>query len=133
MDFFDDIYKGLIEAKQYTVEKTGELTAAAKLTFNIQSEKAKLNRVFRDMGKLLFEAHTGGGSADAEIEANCKLAEVITQKIALLEERVQALEDEFSRPEIYSDPKLMLEKQEEYNQAKEKLDLLMEEWMVESE
>lgn len=91
MDFFDDIYKGLIEAKQYTVEKTGELTAAAKLTFNIQSEKAKLNRVFRDMGKLLFEAHTEGGSADAEIEANCKLAEVITQKIALLEEQLSKL------------------------------------------
>ena len=71
-------------------------------------------------------------SRESDKKKRARLRE-LEKEIALLEERVQVLEDEFSRPEIYSDPKLMLEKQEEYNQAKEKLDLLMEEWMVESE
>ena len=54
---------------------------------------------------------------------------LLEKEIQETEEKISALENVFAGGEIYSDQQKLLKTQEEYNQLKDKLDELMEEWM----
>lgn len=56
-------------------------------------------------------------------------AQTLEKEIAALEERKTALETLFASTELYGQPQKLLEAQNEYRAAAEKLDAAMEEWM----
>ena len=92
MDFRDDISKSFQEAKEYTIKKTLKIAASAKNKLDLQAEKAKLSKVYRNIGKLTFQSRREQIDLEEEIAVNCQLAETLYQKIILLEKQSSELQ-----------------------------------------
>ena len=82
---FDDILKGLQDAKDYTVHRAEEIGAHAKTAWNIQSEKAKLSRTFREIGKYTLRSNQSGEDNIDKIAELCGEANDICKKLLALE------------------------------------------------
>lgn len=54
MDFWDDVYKKVSDAANYTAKETGRLSELAKVKYNLMKEKAKLEDAYREMGELYY-------------------------------------------------------------------------------
>lgn len=69
---------------------------------------------------------------DIEKQKRARIRE-LEKDMQKIEQRIKELEDIFASGEIYSDQQKLLKTQNEYNNIKEQLDKLMEEWMELSE
>lgn len=54
MDFWDDVYKKVSDAANYTAKETGRLSELAKVKYNLMKEKAKLEDAYKEMGELYY-------------------------------------------------------------------------------
>ena len=54
MDFWDDVYKKVSNAANYTAKETGRLSELAKVKYNLMKEKAKLEDAYKEMGELYY-------------------------------------------------------------------------------
>ena len=54
MDFWDDVYKKVSDAANYTAKETGRLSELAKVKYNLMREKAKLEDAYKEMGELYY-------------------------------------------------------------------------------
>lgn len=91
MAFWDDFTKGAKDAASFTVKKTGELTAAAKLKVALHNEETKLSECFESMGKLYYEEKTADADNETAIEALIKSADETKVKIAELKDKLSDL------------------------------------------
>ena len=71
MGFFDDLTKKATETYKNTAEKTNKLTREMKLKSQINDNKAKITKIYSDIGKKVYEKHV----REEEIKINEDLAE----------------------------------------------------------
>ena len=57
MGFFDDLTKKATETYKNTAEKTNKLTREMKLKSQINDNKAKITKIYGDIGKKVYEKH----------------------------------------------------------------------------
>jgi hypothetical protein len=62
MDFWDDVYKKVSDAANYTAKETGKLTETAKLRFNLMREKSRLEEAYKAIGEICYKQFKSGES-----------------------------------------------------------------------
>ena len=85
MSFFDSLKKNLNTAATYTVQKTGEVTEAAKIRLDIRTQNLRLAKCFENIGQLYYKSIKENSEiASAEMDAHILEADGIKLEISIL-------------------------------------------------
>ena len=85
MSFFDNLKKNINTAANYTVQKTGEMTEAAKIRLDIRTQNLRLAKCFENIGQLYYKSiKENGEMASAEMDAYILEADGIKLEISIL-------------------------------------------------
>lgn len=85
MSFFDNLKKNINTAANYTVQKTGEMTEAAKIRLDIRTQNLRLAKCFENIGQLYYKSTKENGEiASAEMDAYILEADGIKLEISIL-------------------------------------------------
>ena len=128
MDFFDKLGKKASEAYKVTADKTGKIAKETKLKFKISELKSKIEEVYEEIGKKVYEKHVAkeGISIENDLSEQCNKIDQMSSEIERLLKECLELKDKKQCPkcfkEIDKDMKFCPEcgaKQEDRNPAKE--------------
>lgn len=92
MALWDDITKGAKDAASFTVKKTGELTAIAKLKISLRGEETKLSKCFEDIGELYYKENSSGVDGETAMGELVAAADEIKAKISELKAEISKLQ-----------------------------------------
>ena len=85
MSFFENLKKNINTAANYTVQKTGEMTEAAKIRLDIRTQNLRLAKCFENMGQLYYKSIKEEGEIpSAEMDAYLLEADGIKLEISIL-------------------------------------------------
>ena len=88
MAFLENLGKKVGEAAQAAAKKSGELVEITKLNVNIGSEEDKMQKLYTQIGKTIFEKYSATGAADIDVQENCEAIRVHEQNIKALKEKI---------------------------------------------
>lgn len=88
MAFLDNMGKKLGEAAQAAAKKSGELVEVTKLNVNINSEEDKIQKLYTQIGKKIYEKYAGSGAAEKEIAEDCETIKVHEQNVRSLKNKI---------------------------------------------
>jgi tetrahydromethanopterin S-methyltransferase subunit G len=89
MAFLDDLGKKLGAAADITAAKTKELTEVAKINMRISSEERKIEKLFSEIGKLVFEKEKD--KSESFVAEQCSKILEIGQKIEELNKKLDEI------------------------------------------
>ena len=89
MAFLENLGKKVGEAAQAAAKKSGELVEVTKLNVNINSEEDKIQKLYLQIGKSIYEKYSSLGIADEDVKEAC-------EAIVVHEQNVKALRDKIS-------------------------------------
>jgi hypothetical protein len=69
MEFWDEVYKKISDAANYTAKETGKMTEIAKVKFNLLREKGKLDDAYKAMGEIYYKQMKTSEYDDKQITA----------------------------------------------------------------
>lgn len=69
MDFFDKLGKKASQTYQQTAAKTSKLAKEAKLKMSMNEHKSKIEELYEEIGKKVYEHHINDKDLDIDIEA----------------------------------------------------------------
>ena len=93
MAFLENLGKKVGEAAQAAAKKSGELVEITKLNVNIGSEEDKIQKLYTQVGKSIFEKYTATGAADPDVQENCEAIKVHEQNIKTLKEKIMEVKN----------------------------------------
>lgn len=91
MAFFENLGKKVGEAAQAAAKKSGELVETTKLNVNINSEEDKIQKLYAQIGKAVFDKFAESGAAEDYIKEACEAIIVHEQNIKSLREKIAAV------------------------------------------
>jgi len=95
MDFFNKL--GNIANKTYksASQKTGELAKEAKIKLKMNENKSKINDLYEEIGKIIYQKHIHGEEVKIEEDVNayCKQIDELSKEIEKYQEEVLALKN----------------------------------------
>lgn len=94
MDFFDKLGKKATKACKFTADKTGKLAKETKLKFKMSELKSKIEDIYEEIGKKVYEKHV----QKEEISANdlleeCKQIDELSNEIEKIRQECLDLKD----------------------------------------
>ena len=134
MEFFDKLGKKASEAYRITADKTGKIAKETKLKLKIGDLKSKINDIYEEIGKKVYEKHVKKEeiSIEKDLEEECTKIDVMSDEIESLLKECLDLKDKKQCPKCYTEIEKDVKfcpncgaKQEENNsneQAKENLE-----------
>lgn len=87
MAFLDDIKK----ATKTIAQKTGDMVEVSKLTLSISQEKDKINKIYTDIGKAVYEQYKLGN--DIGFGDLCSAVEEHERKIDELQQKINEIKN----------------------------------------
>ena len=83
MGFFDDLTKKASETYKNTAEKTNKLTREMKLKSLMNDDKAKINSIYCEIGKKVYEKHIRQENIDikSELAEECSKIDAYSKEI----------------------------------------------------
>lgn len=69
MDFFDKLSETANKTYKYTTEKTSKLAKEAKVKMAMNENKGKIEDLYRNIGKKVYERHIARDGVDMDLEA----------------------------------------------------------------
>ncbi len=88
MAFFDNMGKKLGEAAQAAAKKSGELVEVTKLNVNIGSEEDKMQKLYTQIGKKVYEKYAATGTVDEDLVEDCEAIRIHDQNVKGLKEKI---------------------------------------------
>jgi DNA-directed RNA polymerase subunit RPC12/RpoP len=88
MAFLENLGKKVGEAAQAAAKKSGELVETTKLNVNINSEEDKIQKIYTQIGKTLFERYSATGVADDDVKESLEAVKVHEQNIKALKDKI---------------------------------------------
>lgn len=76
MEFLDKLGKKASEAYKVTADKTGKIAREAKLRMKISDLKSKVNDMYKQIGKTIYERHVRGEGIDIETDLKEECAKI---------------------------------------------------------
>ena len=90
MDFFNKI--GDIASKTYknASQKTGEIAKEAKIKFKMNENKSKINDLYEEMGKIIYQKHINGEEVKIQDDLNtyCSQIDELSKEIEKYQEDI---------------------------------------------
>lgn len=93
MAFLENLGKKVGEAAQAAAKKSGELVEITKLNVNIGSEEDKIQKLYTQIGKIVFEKYNATGEADGDLRGSCEAIKVHESNIKALKEKIMEVKN----------------------------------------
>lgn len=93
MAFLENLGKKVGEAAQAAAKKSGELVEITKLNVNIGSEEDKVQKLYAQIGKTIYEKYDASGTVDQDVQENCEAIKVHEQNIKALKEKIMEVKN----------------------------------------
>lgn len=93
MAFLENLGKKVGEAAQAAAKKSGELVEITKLNVNIGSEEDKIQKLYTQIGKTVYEKYSAAGATDADTKENCEAIRVHEQNIKALRDKIMEVKN----------------------------------------
>lgn len=95
MGFFDTIGKKASEAYSATTKKTGEIAKETKLKMKIAENKSKINDLYEEIGKKVYQKHTETGDVciKKDLEEECAKIDILSAEIDKYHKEILELSD----------------------------------------
>ena len=83
MEFFDKLTKKATETYKGAAEKTGKIAKEAKLKLKINENKSKINDLYEEIGKKVYQKHTADEelSIKEDLKEQCGKIDELSQEI----------------------------------------------------
>lgn len=88
MAFLENLGKKVGEAAQAAAKKSSELVEITKLNVNIGSEEDKIQKIYTQIGKAVYEKYSATGVVDTDVTESCEAIKVHEQNIKALKEKI---------------------------------------------
>ena len=88
MAFLENLGKRVGEAAQAAAKKSGELVEVTKLNVNINSEEDKIQKLYSQIGKTIFEKYSASGFVEDDAKEACEAIVVHEQNIKALRDKI---------------------------------------------
>lgn len=95
-DIFDTIRFGAGKAKngavnlgKQVVDKTNGFVSLAKIKFAISEEKNKINEIYADIGRTVYDNYTKGDYVEEEIREFCENIDKHSEELMTLQKRAE--------------------------------------------
>ena len=137
MEFFNKI--GDIASKTYqkTSKKTGEIAKEAKIKMKMNENKTKINDLYEEIGKIVYQKHIHGEEVKIEDDLNayCNQIDELSKEIEKYQEEVLTLKNKRICENCYAEIDLMAKYCPHcgFEQATEKVEDIKEETKPEEE
>ena len=94
MDFFDKLGKKATEAYKVTADKTGKLAKETKLKFKMGELKSKIEDIYEEIGKKVYEKHVQKEDISAnDLLEECKKIDDLSNEIEKIRHQCLDLKD----------------------------------------
>ena len=93
MEFFNKLGKKASETYQVTKEKTVKFSNEVKLKGKIGDAKANINKVYKEIGELVYEQYKNNTDKKEDIELKCQVISNLYDEISKLETEILALNE----------------------------------------
>ena len=95
MGFFDDLTKKASETYKNTAEKTNKLTREMKLKSLINDDKSKIEKIYGEIGKKVYEKHIREENIDikSELAEECSKIDAYAKEIEDMRMEMLSLKD----------------------------------------
>ena len=105
MDFFDKLGKKATEAYKVTADKTGKIAKETKLRFKMSELKSKIEDLYEEMGKIVYEKHIQKEeiSIEKDLAEQCKKVDEMSKEIEDLLQQCLELKDKKQCPKCYKE------------------------------
>ena len=105
MDFFDKLGKKASEAYKVTADKTGKIAKETKLKFKISDLKAKINDIYEEIGKKVYEKHVMDEeiSISKDLSDECNKIDEMSKEIETLLKECLDLKDKKQCPKCFKE------------------------------
>lgn len=103
MEFFDKIGKKASQTYKEATEKTGKLAKEAKLKMLISDDKSKIEEIYEQIGKKVYEKHIREEdiSIKEELLEECSKIDVLSDEIETARMDILHLKDRKQCPNCY--------------------------------
>lgn len=95
MDFFNKL--GNIASKTYknASQKTGEIAKEAKIKMKMNENKSKINDLYEEIGKIVYQKHIHGEEVKIEEDVNsyCSKIDELSKEVEKYQEEVLSLKN----------------------------------------
>lgn len=83
MEFFDKLTKKASETYKGAAEKTGKIAKEAKLKLKISDNKSKINDLYQEMGKKIYQKHSANEEIciKKDLEEECAKIDILSAEI----------------------------------------------------
>lgn len=72
-------------------KKSGEIVETSKLNLNISSEKNNIEKLYKEIGEMIFEKYKNGAMIDVDLEEACKSIEESNDNIERIKEKIEEI------------------------------------------
>ena len=95
MEFFDKLTKKATETYKGAAEKTGKIAKEAKLKLKINENKSKINEIYQEIGKKVYQKHTANEQlcVKKDLEEECAKIDILSAEIETFHKEILDLSD----------------------------------------
>ena len=137
MEFLDKLTKKASETYKGAAEKTGKIAKEAKLKMKINENKSKINNLYEEIGKKVYQKHIAEeiNNIKDEIQEECEKIDILSAEIDSYHDEILNLSDiktcvnckETINKEYKFCPKCGTEQPEENNEEAKEVEVLEQE------
>lgn len=93
MSLFENLTKKVTETAKVAAKKSGDLVEVTKLNMNIGTEESKIEKVYTDIGKIVFEAYNKGEETSECFKEHCEKIKASQEIIKQMKEKINELKN----------------------------------------
>jgi RNA polymerase subunit RPABC4/transcription elongation factor Spt4 len=93
MSFFDNLGKKIGETAQAAQKKTNEMVEISKLNKAISTEEDKIQKMYNELGKRIYQTFSSGEEVNPEIAEGCEQIKIYEENIKDLKKKIQEIKN----------------------------------------
>lgn len=90
---FSKIVKTVGEGAATVAKKSGEIVEISKLNLSMTTEKNNIEKLYKEIGEMVFEKYSSGEAVDFDLEKFCKEIENSNNNIKQIKEKIEDIKN----------------------------------------
>lgn len=91
MTLFNEIKNKVTQTAKSAMQKSNEIFEITKINMSIGDAQLQMDKLFRDVGKIIYDAYREGDQFSDEITKKCSQVDNLVEQIKEMKERVAQL------------------------------------------
>mgnify|MGYP000866026934 CR=1 FL=1 len=93
MEIFNELKSKVTETAKSALKKSNEIVEITKLNFSIGEMQSQMDRLLKDIGKIIYDAYKEGDVFSEQITMKCVEIDEKAEEIAELKSKLQQLKN----------------------------------------